>query len=208
MILIQCAQGSEEKRGSIKAGARIGKLTAVEICGKSNDGHLKWKCVCDCGQTVERQTNQLRSRGIKSCGCIQKELQSKHGMKGSREYVSWAAAKIRCMNPDDKSYPKYGGRGITVCKEWIESFEEFFKSMGPRPPNTTLERKDVNGNYEPGNCVWATPQEQARNRRNSIHVTWNGAYMHLADVAKEMGISYGAAFMRFKRGKLYENSPL
>lgn len=87
--------------------------------------------------------------------------------------------------------------------EWAESFEAFYEYMGKRPPGMTLERLDVNGHYEPGNCKWATPSEQARNRRSSIYTDWNGRRAHLCEVADELGITYGAAFMRLKRGKLH-----
>lgn len=123
-------------------------------------------------------------------------------MRSSPEYASWQAAKKRCVNPDDKDYPRYGGRGIVMCEAWLESFETFFKDMGHRPSGTTLDRVDTNGPYCLENCRWATGIEQSRNRRNSIFVEWRGCKRHLSEVAAEIGISYGAAFMRLKRGKL------
>lgn len=189
-------------RNPVKKGDRFGRLVVIEETGKAADGHLIWRCACDCGSTCERQTNNLKSRGIKSCGCIRPELSRTHGMRFSREYSSWQAAKARCERITDKDYPRYGGRGIRMCQQWSASFDAFYKSLGERPAGTTLERINPNGNYEPGNCIWATPIEQARSRRRSIYVDWHGQRKHLADVAKEIGITYGAAFMRLRRGKL------
>lgn len=145
---------------------------------------------------------------VSSCGCVgaavQKSHATTHGMKGTATYDSWCGAKGRCTNPDDKNYPRYGGRGIKVCQEWQESFENFLSDMGERPDGTTLDRIDVNGDYEPGNCRWATATQQARNRRRSVYVERNGKKAHLSEVAEEMGITYGAAFMRLKRGKLHD----
>lgn len=90
-----------------------------------------------------------------------------HGMSESVEYRAWGLMKNRCLNPNDERYHQYGGRGITVCKEWISSFVAFFAYMGKRPDNHSLDRIDANGNYEPGNCRWATPTEQSRNRTNN-----------------------------------------
>lgn len=189
-------------RNRITENQRFGSLVTVRDVGRSADGHRLWLCACDCGTECTRQTNNLRSAGYKSCGCAQRELRSKHGMRNSPEYTSWQAMKARCRNPTDKDYPRYGGRGISICHEWVDSFEAFFADMGRRPSGMTLERIDTNGNYEPGNCEWATPTEQARNRRRSVYVQWKGRRAHLADVAEELGISYGAAFMRLKRGHL------
>lgn len=186
----------------IRANQRFGSLLTIKDVGRAADGHRVWLCACDCGVECERQTNNLRSAGFKSCGCAQKELQKKHGMKNSPEYSSWQSMKARCRNPSYKDYPRYGGRGISVCSEWADSFEAFFSDMGQRPAGMTLERIDTNGHYEPGNCEWATPTEQARNRRRSVYVNWKSRRVHLADVANELGITYGAAFMRLKRGKL------
>lgn len=145
---------------------------------------------------------------VSSCGCVgaavQKSHATTHGMKGTATYDSWRGAKGRCTNPDDKNYPRYGGRGIKVCQEWQESFENFLSDMGERPDGTALDRIDVNGDYEPGNCRWATATQQARNRRRPVYVERNGKKAHLSEVAEEMGITYGAAFMRLKRGKLHD----
>lgn len=197
-------------RSPIIAGQTFGMLTTVERSGLATDGHVKWLCRCECGGLVVKATNNLRSnRCIQSCGCYGKKIQvlshTTHGMRNSREYQSWLSAKERCHNPSNKDFARYGAVGIVMCEEWRNSFEAFYKHMGSRPPGTTLDRHpSQSGNYEPGNCRWATVIEQNRNRKTSITVSWRGVKTALADITSELGITYGAAFMRHKRGKLHE----
>lgn len=194
---------------TIQAGHRFGLVTALSQVGRSADGHVLWLCRCDCGGEKVWQSNVLKTSKVPSCGChalkVNRAQATKHGGRETREYSSWQAAIQRCENPLANGYEDYGGRGIRICEEWRSSFETFRDYMGKRPPNTTLERKNVNGNYEPGNCEWATPTIQSRNKRSSVWLDWNGERLHLADVAEKLGITYGAAFMRLKRGKLYAN---
>jgi hypothetical protein len=194
-------------RASVQVGQRFGLLTVVSECGRSSDKHRKWLCACDCGGQKVWQSNLLKMSRFPSCGCYAREASRvaarTHGGRNTREYSSWRAAIRRCEKPTAKEYPAYGGRGIKFCEEWRTSFEAFRDYMGPRPPNTTLERLDVNGNYEPGNCVWAAPLVQSRNKRASVWLDWEGERLHLAEIAVRLGITYGAAFMRHKRGKLY-----
>lgn len=190
----------------ICAGLVFGRLTTVSDAGRAADGHRVWLCLCECGAEVLRQTNNLQSSGVKHCGCAARELHTMHGGHGSPAYRSWQAAKRRCFVESDKDYPRYGGRGVTMCDEWRASFAAFFAHMGARPPSTTLERIDTNGNYVPGNCAWATATEQNRNRRVSVFVDFAGTRMHLSEAACRLWITYGAAFMRLKRGTFHANS--
>ena len=186
------------------SGQRFGKLVTLSDVGRSTDKHRLWLCQCDCGDMCIRQSNVLRAAKVPSCGCAAGEVQIKHGFHGTPTYDSWRGAINRCHSPTSKDFARYGARGITVCTRWRESFEAFLADMGERPNGLTLDRyPDTNGNYEPGNCRWATDTEQARNRRVSVFVEWNGHRKHLAEVATDLGISYGAAFMRLKRGKLH-----
>lgn len=163
-------------------GLRFGKLIVVYFShvSKSPDGRNRffWRCVCDCGQEHTAANNTLVSGHAKSCGCLYQQTRnsnSRHGHCKAHQptptYRSWAAMKARCLNPNLPDYADYGGRGITVCKRWRESFAAFLKDMGERPPDRTLDRKNTNGNYTKANCRWATPKEQVGNRRNTKHAT-------------------------------------
>ena len=188
----------------ISAGQRFGLLTTVSIAGSAAASHLLWRCRCDCGAFVDRKTNNLRAKSLSSCGCVRSALAETHGMRGTSTYQSWQGAKARCHNQKSKDFHRYGGRGIQMCVRWRDSFENFHADMGDKPDGTSLERINVDGDYEPMNCKWATAVEQARNRRRSVYLDWGGRRQHLSDVADLLGITYGAAFMRLQRGKLHD----
>ncbi|KLU37951.1 hypothetical protein AB595_04810 [Massilia sp. WF1] len=121
-------------------------------------------------------------------------------MRGTKEYKAWSAMKDRCNREGSHAYANYGGRGIRVCAAWSDSFDAFYRDMGPCPDGLTLERDDVDGDYEPGNCRCATVKEQTRNRRDSINVEYQGRVMNLADVADASGAPYKRLLYRVKRG--------
>jgi hypothetical protein len=123
-------------------------------------------------------------------------------MRGTRTYISWIAMKRRCEEPTDKDYPRYGAKGIRVCGKWL-SFEGFFADMGVRPPGTSIDRyPDRGGSYEPGNCRWATPSEQERNKNSFVVIETPVGAMPLVDYAPLVGLTTGAAHWRLKRGTL------
>lgn len=149
-------------------------------------GHRRVKCQCECGTVKSRNLQSIRSGLSRSCGCLRSDAVKRHGMWKSTEYTIWSQMKQRCYNQRSPSYHKYGARGIGVCKRWKASFAAFLEDMGNRPSMAhTLDRfPNNNGNYEPGNCRWATIDQQAQNKRPDV---WKRIVCLLAgDIANEV----------------------
>jgi len=168
-------------------GKRYGRLLVERF--HSSDGRSRtWLCRCDCGATHRAKTPALQSGDTKSCGCLKmgeagKNLRT-HGASRTPTWHSWIAMRVRC-SPRSKMRAYYFDRGITVCERW-KHFSNFRADMGERPPGTTLDRINVNGNYEPWNCRWATPCEQRRNRRDTKLYTYAGKTLCLTDWIREI----------------------
>lgn len=173
--------------------------------GRNEHGDTLLKCLCDCGVAKAVIWSCLNSGSTRSCGCLHREIikavKTTHGMGRSPEYKVWAGMKLRCGNPRDAGYMNYGGRGVVVCDRWINSFENFFADMGPRPtPKHSIERIDNNGNYCPENCRWATRIEQARNKRRTIMLSYLGESKPLRVWCDELGIRPTTVARRIKLG--------
>ncbi len=204
-------------RTRLKKGQKVHRWTLLHPCEPavppSRRERSRWKCRCDCGtEKIVLQQNllkALRSRhgGSRSCGCLTIDAATKHGhaahQEPSVEYLAWLAAKKRCGNPRNASYSSYGGRGISMCRRWSDSFEAFLHDMGHRPgPEYSLDRIDPNGNYEPGNCRWALTKVQARNRSTTRWYEFEGQPALLIDIATFLGISRDHARSLERRGLL------
>ena len=194
-------------------GQTFGRLLVLERAGSKN-GRAAWLCECICGNKTVVSGEVLRRGTSKSCGCLKKEVaakrasdrapslakaNTKHGMCKTRLYGIWGNLKARCKN---KTNNDYGGRGITVCPEWQESFEAFrdWALANGYRDDLTIERKDVNGNYCPENCCWKTKKEQSNNKRNNIKIEYKGKSQTMAQWAAEIGITHMTLWKRLKRG--------
>jgi hypothetical protein len=180
-------------------GMTFGRWTVVAPFETPKGKNVKWLCRCECGTERAVAACSLLSDGKKnsrSCGCVQR----KHGMWRSPEYKTWERILSRCYNANVPVYADYGGRGIQVCERWRADFSAFLADMGPRPPGHSIDRLDVNGDYEPGNCRWATPTEQGRNRRNNRYVTIDGATATVAEWAERSGLQQGTILARLRSG--------
>ena len=185
---------------------RFGRLVVVERVGTAKNGGAIFSCLCDCGVIKQVTAAALRRGNVVSCGCKKNDnaralglASATHGASKSRTYNIWHGIKARVFNKNNPSYKDYGGRGVTMCKEWSESFAHFLKDMGPAPDGFVIDRIDCDGDYMPSNCRWVSTQQSAENKRCSRIVLLGGEKMTLEKAAKATGIPAATLRYRFKK---------
>ena len=193
----------------IRIGDKFGHWTVIEGPIKDKKTyHKQYLCECDCKNKTHKYVDEQNlKRGLSSsCGCATiesaKNRMTIHGQSKTRLFVIWVGMRQRCFNPNVDCYERYGGRGITVCEEWKNSYETFRDwalSHGYKE-NLTIDRIDVNGNYEPSNCRWATNKEQSNNRRSNLSITYQGENHNVAEWAEILGINRETIASRYKKG--------
>lgn len=191
------------------SGRRFGRLS-VQSRAPSSPRKVRWLCKCDCGREMAVFAYALKSGHTTSCGCFKREnavrvgsRPKKHGLsKTDSAFPPWLAMRSRCRNPNATGYDRYGGRGIRVCDRW-DDFAAFLADMGPRPSEEhSIDRMDPDGDYEPGNCRWATAEEQANNRRDNVRVEIGGVSTTLKRAMRQMRPAVGesSVIRRMARG--------
>lgn len=182
------------------SGQKFGRWLVESRADVNAKGEIYWNCTCECGTRQMVRANTLTSGRSTSCGCLHREAVTSHGYTGTPTFKSWESMRQRCNNPKSPDYPRYGGRGIRVCERWQNDFAAFLADMGERPDGLTLDRKDVDGDYEPSNCHWATRSRQQRNRTVTELLTHDGQTMCLKDWSEKVGISAKILSWRLKNG--------
>lgn len=194
-------------------GQRFGRLTCIRDAGRNEHGEILWLCECDCGNQHVARGAALRYGSVKSCGCLQRDRTSEasktHGLcfdpngKLTRLYRIWAHMRRRCLDEteNNKDYRYYGGRGVRVCEAWNDyaAFHGWAMAAGYRD-NLTIDRIDNNGNYEPGNCRWATRKEQSANSRHNYVITYSGQTKRLTEWSKFLRINHNTLWKRLYKG--------
>lgn len=190
------------------AGKHYGRLTVIKLVGKDKHNNALWECKCSCGNTIVTRGATLRNGRAKSCGCLHKEMTKqlaknniKHNRSGTRLYRIWQNMKSRCYYKQNNRYRSYGARGIKVCNEWQHDFQAFYNwAMNNNyKDNLTIDRIDVDGDYEPSNCKWSTNLEQARNKRSTKIYTVNGEDHCLSEWCEMLKLNYNTVQTRLHR---------
>ena len=191
-------------------GHRFGRLVVIDraenYISPAGKKRSRWRCQCDCGKITIVSGTDLKKEHVQSCGCLNEELKAQrkttHGGSHTRLYRIWRGMLGRCNNSKSTSYKNYGGRGITVCEAWSNDFTAFqnWAFSNGYQDDLSIDRIDVNGNYSPENCRWATATEQARNNRRNRHITINGETKVYAEWCEQKGIRMSVVEKRLKKG--------
>lgn len=193
-------------------GRVFGRLTILGQEVIRGTSQHRWRARCTCGNEGVYKASDLLKGNTRSCGCLKRDLvvarNTTHGLSRRAEYCAWNHMKARCSAPEGhKDYEAYAGRGITVCERWKDDFTAFFEDMGPRPgKGYSIDRIDVNGNYEPGNCRWATATTQARNKRDSVWIEFQGEHVSLQEWAERTGLDRKTIQWRLNQGWTVEKT--
>lgn len=191
------------------SGQKFGRLIALYKLHNYHKTGSYWLCYCECGNVTEVYLGSLSSGATTSCGCYHKEVTiqkfTKHGKRNTRLYKIWKGIKYRCAN---RNYKYYGGRGITICYEWKDNFINFYEWAVNNGYDDTLsiDRIDVNGNYEPSNCRWATPEQQSRNRRYCKYFTYNNETRCIREWCEILHLNYKTVSTRLSRNWTIEKA--
>lgn len=186
-------------------GQRFGQLTVIEAAPTQK--RTAWFCKCDCGTVTTVTSCNLQNGHTKSCGCRRVDAMRKtattHGKKSTPLYNVWSLMKRRCLNPHDKAYKEYGGRGITVCDEWADSFEAFHEwaTNNGYHAGLSIDRIANDKGYTPDNCRWVTMKEQCNNRRSNHYCEYKGKQYTLAELSKMSGVGYDKLKQRINKLK-------
>ena len=189
----------------IKKGQKYNRLIAIKFVEMKNL-RQHWLFKCDCGKETTLRAESVKNGQTKSCGCLQKECREAfalkntfHGMRYTKTYSSWVSMKVRCSDKNSSNWESYGGRGITVCSEWM-LFKNFFADMGDRPKDKTLDRINNNGNYNKRNCRWATKKQQDNNKRTNHLLMYNGKTQNITEWAEELNMKRYLIYNRLIMG--------
>jgi len=189
-------------------GEVFGRLTVIGYGERDHLKRIRRVCRCECGTLKEVLAGKLMNGETRSCGCLIIDVLKKRNDERPLKYEngypegyhSWRGIIQRCCNPECKDYPRYGGRGITVCERWKGSLDAFIEDMGVKPEGMTIDRIDNSGNYEPGNCRWTDAKEQANNRRSNVTLEFNGETMTVSEWARKVGLKVVTLEQRLRRG--------
>ena len=184
-------------------GRKFGELTVVRRVENHRSGQAMWLCACSCGGEHKVTSHNLTCGDVRTCGCLSRKLAAekitRHGRHNTPAYNSWRGMKDRCTNPKHSAYARYGGRGITVCDRWLESFENFYADMGDRPEGLTLDRIDNDGPYSPNNCRWASRKEQSWNSSAVRLLDREGDARSISSWAESCGVNIATMLWRLKK---------
>ena len=193
----------------LKPGEKYNRLTVIELNSIKKtplkNGLFRnieyYKCKCDCGSIVYVQKACLKNNHVQSCGCLNTEKHTKHNGRHTRLYKIWVGFKNRCFNKNADCYMRYGGRGITVCEEWKNDFQSFYNWAinNGYSDKLTIDRIDVNGNYEPNNCRWADKKQQNNNKRSNTLIEFNGEVKTLTPVQKSQEVAFSSIVFLWAR---------